>query len=563
MINATTRSTGLDYSSLLICSGQPVPAGVAVRRDGRPITEGATDLAFTTAKIRDEELLVVERTQRRLDAGGHDVDITNSAPGIDSDSRPNTPLTDEAGTANPVVLTGPQREAASAIAGTGQLVMVVGPAGTGKTTALRPAVDQLHRKDVTCSAWHRRRRPRRCLPGTGVDADTLDKLLVEHRGTRPPEPRYRLGPGTTLVVDEAAMVPTAEPRRTVRARRSAVVAAGTGRGPAAVRTGRPGRHVRSPRRPLRRHRARPASTASPSRGNATQVPAVAPRRPGRDRPVRRARPPPRRHPRPHGRGPPSTPGGTAAQRGNHGAHGPHPRRRRRTQPDAQRRRIDSRPTRPRVPVHRRSATTCCMWETRSSPAETTAACAPTRDHMVRTATTGPSTRSTPTAASPPPGLTGTVRLPAGYVADDVELGYAQTSHANQGRTVDDAILYLDGPTDTRGIYVPLTRGRHTNHAYVAVNGEDTPADVLATSLARTWIDRPALEVFADLEQSSDGAGPTRCEQVTSRDPVEGATAERRRRIALVRRQAIHESLERQRRAAASQVSAPRGPSRGL
>ncbi len=32
--------------------------------------------------------------------------------------------------------------------------------------------------------------------------------------------------------------------------------------------------------------------------------------------------------------------------------------------------------------------------------------------------------------------TGTVCLPAGYMAEHVELGYAQTSHATQGRTVD-------------------------------------------------------------------------------------------------------------------------------
>ncbi len=46
---------------------------------------------------------------------------------------------------------------------------------------------------------------------------------------------------------------------------------------------------------------------------------------------------------------------------------------------------------------------------------------------------------------------GTVRLPADYVAEHVELAYAQTSHANQGRTVDRFFLFLDGPADTRGL----------------------------------------------------------------------------------------------------------------
>src|SRR5690606_10505989 len=39
-------------------------------------------------------------------------------------------------------------------------------------------------------------------------ADTLDKLLIEHRLDRPPQHRYDLPAGTTVIVDEAAMVAT-------------------------------------------------------------------------------------------------------------------------------------------------------------------------------------------------------------------------------------------------------------------------------------------------------------------------------------------------------------------
>ncbi|MDQ4132948.1 MAG: AAA family ATPase [Actinomycetota bacterium] len=52
------------------------------------------------------------------------------------------------------------------------------------------------------------------------------------------------------------------------------------------------------------------------------------------------------------------------------------------------------------------------------------------------------------------GATGTLRLPADYVTENVELAYAQTSHANQGRTVDYSFLFLDGPADSRGISCP-------------------------------------------------------------------------------------------------------------
>lgn len=75
---------------------------------------------------------------------------------------------------------------------------------------------------------------------------------------------------------------------------------------------------------------------------------------------------------------------------------------------------------------------------------------------------------------------------------NVELAYAETSHANQGRTVDQSLLYLDAPTDTRGIYVPLTRGRTTNQAFVVLHGEETAVDVVTEAVARTWIDTPTI-----------------------------------------------------------------------
>ena len=81
----------------------------------------------------------------------------------------------------------------------------------------------------------------------------------------------------------------------------------------------------------------------------------------------------------------------------------------------------------------------------------------------------------------------------------LELGYAQTSHATQGRTVDTALLLIDGPTDTHGVYTPLTRGRHTNHAYIATQDNQTARDVLTRAIARDWIDQPALTRRDNLE----------------------------------------------------------------
>jgi ATP-dependent exoDNAse (exonuclease V) alpha subunit len=97
------------------------------------------------------------------------------------------------------------------------------------------------------------------------------------------------------------------------------------------------------------------------------------------------------------------------------------------------------------------------------------------------------------------GKAGRVRLPADYAAEELELGYAQTSHATQGRTVDTGLLLVDGPVDGRGLYTPLTRGRHANHAYVVTSEGETAADVLTQAIARDWIDQPAITRRTRLE----------------------------------------------------------------
>ena len=102
------------------------------------------------------------------------------------------------------------------------------------------------------------------------------------------------------------------------------------------------------------------------------------------------------------------------------------------------------------------------------------------------------------------GRTGTVRLPAEYVAEHLELAYAQTSHANQGRTVDRSLLFLDGPTDTRGVYVPMTRGRLSNEVFVALQAEQTAIDVIGQALVRDWIDEPAVARRAELQRREPG-----------------------------------------------------------
>ena len=88
-------------------------------------------------------------------------------------------------------------------------MLIVGPAGTGKTTALRPAVAQLRSQGRPVFGVAPSAAAAEVLQHeTGVAADTLDKLLIEHRLVRPPDHQYDLPVGSTVIVDEAGMMST-------------------------------------------------------------------------------------------------------------------------------------------------------------------------------------------------------------------------------------------------------------------------------------------------------------------------------------------------------------------
>ena len=63
-----------------------------------------------------------------------------------------------------------------------------------------------------------------------------------------------------------------------------------------------------------------------------------------------------------------------------------------------------------------------------------------------------------------------ITLPAAYVAENVELGYAITAHRAQGSTVTTAHAIVSSPEMTReSFYVAMTRGRESNRAYIATD----------------------------------------------------------------------------------------------
>jgi conjugative relaxase-like TrwC/TraI family protein len=110
-----------------------------------------------------------------------------------------------------------QADAAAAVAGGDRLVLLVGPAGAGKTTALERAVDDLASWDRPAFGVAPSAKAAHVLrEATGIETDTVAKLLHEwHRGDRPPLDRYRLPAGTTVIADEAGMLGTSSLHRLV------------------------------------------------------------------------------------------------------------------------------------------------------------------------------------------------------------------------------------------------------------------------------------------------------------------------------------------------------------
>ena len=101
-----------------------------------------------------------------------------------------------------------------------------------------------------------------------------------------------------------------------------------------------------------------------------------------------------------------------------------------------------------------------------------------------------------------------VRVPADYVSNHVELGYAATTYLVQGRTVDTAHSLISPTTSREALYVSASRGRDNNRLYVDTSfdpdpetGHDRPSrttgahQVLAGILANEGAELPAHEVI--------------------------------------------------------------------
>lgn len=469
---------------------RPVPASTPQRRDGRPITEGAVDRRLTTPEILAQEERLLALAERRTSTPGADHQVDHADD-----------------------LTPAQRALATAVAGDRPLVLGVGPAGTGKTAALRPAVDQLRREGRVVFGVAPSATAAEVLSvDSGVHADTIDKLLIEHRLERPPDHLYDLPPGATVLVDEAAMVSThrlAELFELAERRAWRLVLIGDPLQFSAVgRSGMFG-HLVDTFDAIelgRVHRFTDPWEAKASlrlrRGDVTVVEEYDERgrlHGGTERRMRHAA---------------VRAWWEATERGQSACL--------------------TAPTNAAVVALNNEAQWRRLDAGQLDATGTTLVVGPYLLHEGDVIATRHNDRTLLTdrqlmvknrdrwtveaihrdGATTVLGRTGRVRLPAAYGAEHVELAYAQTCHASQGRTVDRSFLYLDAPTGAAGIYVPMTRGRESNEAFIVVRGEETAADVVAEALSRSWIDRPAVAIRAELrpaKSSRDGrnGGPER------------------------------------------------------
>lgn len=451
--------------------GPPTEPGAPRRRDGRPVAEAVTDRRLTTRAVLDQE-----------------TDLQRWAT---ANSTPVRPATD------------PQRGASDAMASHQTLVLVVGPAGTGKTTTTARAVRilQHQRRSVVALAPSGKAADVLGLEA-GCPAETLASFLTRHR-QRSHTP---WGPGTTVVVDEAGMAGTDDLHSLVtlaQRHRWRLVAIGDPLQLPAVGRGGvfahwtatlPAHHLKTPRRfeeeweagaSLGLRNGEPAAVAEYElhRRLKTVHPTLAATRVAAIH---------RRH---------ADAGRSTAITTN-------------TAETARRINVEiQRQTNPRTGRGR----VALADGTRAGPGDRIAtrrnqpALRTTDGHQVRNRHTW-----TVESAGPDGSMTvahpdrGAVRLPADYVAEHVELGWAVTGYGNQGDTVDVGLAVLEPGTTRSHAYVAMTRGRHRNLAFLTdPTGTAQAGDLLTSIVERTPRHDSALAVDKALHSQAGLTAPTR------------------------------------------------------
>lgn len=416
-----------------------------------------------------------------------------------------------------------QADAARAVAGEDRLVLVVGPAGTGKTTTLARAVDDLRSAGRSVFGVAPTAKAARVLAdGTGMRTVTVAKLL--HEWNRPGGPRdpHRLPAGTTLIVDESGMLGTSSLDALVTLagqNRWRLALVGDPRQLQAV--GRGGMFDEL----CRTHTAHELATIHRFHHRWEQTASLQ-LRTGSTEALDRYFDNDRVH------------AGSFIS----------------LQVDAASRWVDA---------HQAGQTVAVVAETNSHvDALNLAIQAARRDlgHLGRAATgiagherafvgdhvvTRRNERTPRTDHDEPVrnrdrwtverigrdgsltvahnGGQGTVTLSAEYVRSHVRLGYAATAHGNQGETVDVGVAIVTPATSHRSLYVGATRGRQENRLLVVADDLDEARDVLEQVLANDRADVPAVvrrrELLEQLDERPSDSGRSGIEPSRRRSPA--------------------------------------------
>ena len=168
------------------------PADTAWRADGRPVTEAVTDRRLSSPAVLAQERRLLAWGERRVRRGA-EAPAPVGGEGLDDE----------------------QRAAAAAVAGSAPGVLVVGPAGTGKTTTLAAAVATMRACGASVLGVAPSGKAADVLGAeAGCRAVTLAKLLIEHEQERT-STALQLWAGSTVLVDEAGMASTEDLDRLV------------------------------------------------------------------------------------------------------------------------------------------------------------------------------------------------------------------------------------------------------------------------------------------------------------------------------------------------------------
>lgn len=142
-----------------------------------------------------------------------------------------------------------------------------------------------------------------------------------------------------------------------------------------------------------------------------------------------------------------------------------------------------------------------------------------------------------------------VVLPAGYVREHLDLGYAVTAHRAQGLTTDTAHALIEATTTKENLYVAMTRGREANHAYVATDRPDGvhagphPSDNTAAT-ARTVlfgvVQHSGAELSAHETTTSEQEAWSSIRQIAAEYETIAAAAQQDRWVELIRASGLTE-----------------------